>query len=314
MKIGVVVDSACDLPMSFLDEHRISVLPVTLRIGAHTLTDNRDPAVLRMFYREHYGRRGQDAEIAPQSVEQIRDLFLGRLALEYDQVFALSIDATRSPIHASAQQAALDVQNAFSTVRQSAGLQGPFAVRVIDTQSLFAAQGVTVVEAVRLINAGEKADTIRERLEFLAQNTYGYMLPRDLYSLRARGRRKGDRSVGWLTAVLGATLGIKPLLRAYRGETRSVARLRGFDEGVRTLFRLVSERIKTGLLTPTLCVSYGGELKELEALPGYDGLQQQCRASNVELFASVMSMTGAINVGEGALAIGFAAEAHELTA
>ena len=63
-----------------------------------------------------------------------------------------------------------------------------------------------------------------------------------------------------------------------------------------------------------LCVSYGGELRELEALPGYDDLRQLCRASKVEFLASVMSMTGAINVGEGALVVGFAAEPHEFTA
>ncbi len=313
MKIGVAVDSACDLPRSFMDEHRITVLPVTLRIGAHTLTDNRDPAVLQMFYREHYGRRSQDSETAPLSVEQIRDLFLGRLVLEYDQVFTLSIAATRSLIHANAEAAALAVRGACREVRQSAGLRGEFDLRVIDTQNLFAAQGVTAVEAVRLIKAGENASAILERLEFLAQNTYGYMLPRDLYFLRSRGRRKGDSSVNWLSAMIGTMLDSKPVLRAHQGKTRSVAWLHGFDEGVKALFKFLGERIKAGLLVPTLCISYGGELKELEALPGYGDLQRYCESHQVELFASVMSMTGAINVGEGALAVGFAAERHEFS-
>lgn len=314
MKIGVAVDSACDLPKSFLDEHRITVLPVTLKFGSHTLTDNRDPAVMQMFYRERYGRRSQDAATAPLSVEQIRDVFLGRLVLEYDYVFGLTIAATRSPIHANAQQAALAILEAYQAVRQNAGLQGQFGVHVIDTQNLFAAQGVTAVEAVRLIKSGADASQIRERLEFLAQNTYGYMLPRDLHCLRARARRKGDYSVGWLSAALGATLEIRPLLRASRGATRAVARLMGFDEGARKLFEFAGRRAASGLLSPTLCVSYGGELKELEALSGYAELQQLCRSKKVELFASVMSMTGAINVGEGALALGFAAEPHQFTA
>lgn len=311
MKIGVAVDSACDLPKSFLDEHRITVLPVTLKFGSHTLTDNRDPAVMQMFYRERYGRRSQDAATAPLSVEQIRDVFLGRLVLEYDYVFGLTIAATRSPINANAQQAALAILEAYQAVRQNAGLQGQFAVRVIDTQNLFAAQGVTAVEAVRLIKSGADAGQIRERLEFLAQNTYGYMLPRDLHFLRTRTRRKGDYSVGWLSAALGSALEIRPLLRACRGATRAVARLMGFDEGARKLFEFAGRRAASGLLSPTLCVSYGGELKELEAMSGYAELQQLCRSKKVELFTSVMSMTGAINVGEGALTLGFAAEPHE---
>jgi hypothetical protein len=72
--------------------------------------------------------------------------------------------------------------------------------------------------------------------------------------------------------------------------------------------------VTAGLLTPTLCLSYGGELKDLEALPGHAELIGVCKAAKVEVFTSVMSMTGAINVGEGALAIGFAAPPHEFSA
>jgi DegV family protein with EDD domain len=313
MRIGVVVDSACDLPKPFLDENRFTILPITLRIGEHTFVDNRDPATTQIFYREHHGQRGQDAETAPLSVEQIRDLFLERLVIEHDHVFVLTIAASRSPIHQNAQQAALAILTAYKPVRQRAGQQGLFAVRVIDSQTLFAGQGVAAVEAVRLIKAGASPARIKERLEALAGSTYGYMLPRDLYFLRARAQKKGDRSVGFLSAAFGTALDIKPVIRGWRGDTSPVAKLRGFDEGAQKLFQFTGERIKAGLLTPTLCLSYGGELKDLEALPGYAELLQQCRDAKVEVFASVMSMTGAINVGEGALAIGFAAEPHDFT-
>lgn len=311
MRIGLVVDSACDLPKAFLDQHKIAILPITLRMGQHTFHDNRDVGVTQSFYREHFGQRGQDAESTPFSVAQIRDLFLQRLVLEYDHVLVLTIAASRSPIHDNAQQAAHSILNAYKAVRQQAGLQGPFTVRVIDTQNLFAGQGVTAVEAVRLIRAGASVAEIRARIDALAPQTYGYMLPRDLYFLRARAQKKGDRSVGWLAATVGSALDIKPLIRGHRGDTSPVAKLRGFDEGARKLFEFVGERVKAGLLTPTLCLSYGGELRDLEALPGYAELAAVCRASKVEVFTSVMSMTGAINVGEGALAVGFAAEPHE---
>lgn len=313
MRVGVVVDSACDLPKSFFEDNKFAILPITLRIGDHTFVDNRDAAVTLSFYREHFGERGQDAETAAFTVEQIRDLFLQRLVIEYDHVLVLTIASSRSPIYQNAQQAAHAILTSYKPVRQKAGQQGPFSVRVIDTQTLFAGQGVTAVEAVRLIKAGESANKVRERLEQLAPNTYGYMVPRDLYFLRARAQKKGDRSVGWLSAALGTALDIKPLLRGYRNETGAVAKLRGFEDGVKRLFDFVGERIKVGLMTPTLCLSYGGDLKDLEALPGYADLLKQARSYKVEVFTSVMSMTGAINVGEGALAVGFASEPHEFT-
>jgi fatty acid-binding protein DegV len=61
-------------------------------------------------------------------------------------------------------------------------------------------------------------------------------------------------------------------------------------------------------MTPTLCLSYGGELEEMRALPGYQRLRDTCGEHSVELFESVMSLTGMVNIGKGAVAAGFAAE------
>ncbi|MBO9715481.1 MAG: DegV family protein [Pseudoxanthomonas sp.] len=62
-------------------------------------------------------------------------------------------------------------------------------------------------------------------------------------------------------------LDIKPILHCHRGETSPVGKIKGFDAAVQKLFDFTIERIKAGLMTPTLCISYGGELAELRALP-----------------------------------------------
>jgi fatty acid-binding protein DegV len=79
---------------------------------------------------------------------------------------------------------------------------------------------------------------------------------------------------------------------------------------VRKVFEFASRRVETGLLTPTLCLSYGGELDEMRALPGYALLRDVCRERNVDVLESVMSLTGMVNVGKGALVVGFAADPH----
>lgn len=33
MRIGIVVDSACDLPLEYLERNNIVILPITVRIG-----------------------------------------------------------------------------------------------------------------------------------------------------------------------------------------------------------------------------------------------------------------------------------------
>lgn len=310
MRFGIVVDSACDLPATFLARHRIVVLPIRIRIDAESFIDDRDPAIIQRFLTENLGARSHAAETEAYTPEQIHDLFLGRLVLDYDCVFCLTITAARSPIFANVRQASLQILNSYRDARKAARVDGPFLMRVIDTQTLFAAQGVPVYEATRLIAAGERQGAIRERLEYIAQNTYGYMLPRDLYYLRARAQKKGDRSVGWLSATLGSALDIKPILRGYRGETGAVGKVRGFDQGAQSLFVYAQARVHAGLLVPVLCLSYGGRLVDLEALPGYAALKQTCAEGGVEMLVSTMSVTGMVNVGVGAVALGFAAPEH----
>ncbi|KAF1720552.1 DegV family protein [Pseudoxanthomonas wuyuanensis] len=310
MRIGIVVDSACDLPQDFLQQNHIVVLPITVRIGDAVLADHRDEEATLGFLHAHVAERGHEAETTPFTVNQIRDLFLGQLVIDYDHVFCMTITKTRSPIYDNAMQASFAILNDYKPVRQAAGHNSPFALRVIDTQNLFAAQGVTAVEAVRMRAAGTGVQQIRERLELLAANTHGYMIPRDLYYLRARARTKGDRSVGLLSAALGSALDIKPVLRGYRGNTEPVAKIKGFENAVEQLFKFAGNRVAAGLMTPTVCLSYGGELAELRALPGYQRLRDICANHNVEVFESVMSLTGMVNVGKGAVVVGFASEPH----
>jgi fatty acid-binding protein DegV len=185
-------------------------------------------------------------------------------------------------------------------------------MRVIDTRNLFAAEGPATIEAARMIAADETPAAIRERLLHVANNTYGYMLPRDLYYLRARAKKKNDRSVGLVSAMLGSALDIKPILQCHRGETGPVGKARGFEQGAQMLFDYATRRVRAGLLVPTMCVSYGGDLSVLARLPGYAELQAACAETGVTLTEAPMSITGMVNVGEGAVTLGFAAEEHEV--
>jgi DegV family protein with EDD domain len=311
MRVGIVVDSACDLPKDFIEQHAIEILPISVRIDDVVQVDHRDEEATLGFLHSHIAERGASAETIPFTVEQIRDLFLRKLVIDYDYVFCMTITRTRSPIYDNAQKASFAILNEYKAVRSAAGNQTPFALRVIDTQTLFCAQGILPVEAVRLREAGEQPPRIRARLEQLAANTYGYLVPRDLYYIRNRARMKGDRSVSLLSAALGTALDIKPVLRGWRGETGPVAKVKGFEPAAQKMFEFAGRRVAAGLLTPTLTLCYGGELDEMHALPGHAQLREVCAAHNIEVYESVMSLTGMVNVGKGAVVVGFAAEPHK---
>lgn len=314
MRIGLVVDSPCDLPDDYLQAHDISILPTTVRMGSAVLADYRNPEASLQFVRMHLAERGWEAESSPFSVDQIRALFLERLVIDYDFVLCLTITRNRSLIFDNAQQASFVILNEYRAPRAAAGNHTPFSLRVVDTQNVLAAQGVLAVEAVRLRQAGEGAAKIRARLENLAMHTQGFFVPRDLNYMRERTRVRGDRSVSFLAAKLGTAFDIKPILHCNRGETGPVGKVKNFDSAAQALFAHATRRVEAGeLLTPTLCLSYGGELDELRALPGYGALRAACEANAIDLFETVMSLTSMVNLGTGGLSLGYAAETRNLS-
>ena len=67
MRIGLTVDSSCDLPREWLDEHHVVVLPTTVKIENTTFADERDPIATLRFYRETLGTRAPPATTIPAS-------------------------------------------------------------------------------------------------------------------------------------------------------------------------------------------------------------------------------------------------------
>ncbi|HZX71635.1 MAG TPA: DegV family protein [Rhodanobacter sp.] len=311
MRVGLSIDAACDISQAFLEQQDIAVMPITVKVDSETFMDDRSPGERQRFIDRELGSRSHSAETEPCPVEQVQQLFLEKLVLEHDCVFCLTITATRSPINEHINKASFGILKNYRRVRDEAGVPGPFMMRVVDTRNIFAGAAPCVVEASRMIAAGASPAAIRERLLHIANHSYGYMLPRDLYYLRARAKKKNDRSVSLFTAMLGSALDIKPILRCFRGETGPVGKVRGFEQGAQALFHYAAKRVRDGLLVPVVCVSYGGELGVLGDLPGYARLREACQECGVELMEAPMSITGMVNVGEGAVTLGLAAEEHE---
>ena len=310
MRMGLAIDAACDLSHDFLERHNVAVMPITVKVDHETFMDDRRPSELQRFIDRRLGSRSHSAETEPCPVEDVQRLFLDKLVLEQDCVFCLTITATRSPINDHVNKASFAILKNYRHVREQAGVPGPFMMRVIDTRNIFAGAAPVVYAASRMIADGAAPAAIRERLLELANHSYGYMLPRDLYYIRARAKKKNDRSVSLFTAVLGSALDIKPILRCFRGETGPVGKVRGFEQGAEALFSYAARRVRDGLLVPVVCVSYGGDLAVLGQLPGYPELRAACEECGVELMEAPMSITGMVNVGEGAVTLGFAAEDH----
>lgn len=308
MRIGLVVDAGCDLPDAMIADENVVVLPIAVRIGDHMTLDTRNSDVTRQFMESDIAKDAAEAETIPYTVDQIRELFLTKLVHEYDYVFCQTITSTRSPIYERAAQASFGILNDYHEVRRASGNNTPFALRVQDTGNLFAGQALPAWDTLRRRREGESPMRIRTRLERVANATHGLVVTPDLYYMRNRGRKKGDRSVSLVSAMLGTALDVKPMVLANRGNTAPVAKIRGFEPAAQKLFDTVILNVRDGLMVDAVCLSYGGDLDSMRNLPGYDALIATCREHGVEVIEAMMGLTGVVNIGKGALTAAYSKE------
>lgn len=306
MRIGIVIDSACDLPKSYIDEHKLNIMPINLVIGDEIFIDERDPDQTIEFYKRYLSERNMDAETQPFSVEQITNLFLDKLVLNYDRVLVITLASSRSQIFENATKASFAILSGYKERRQRAGVEGAFALRVVDSKTMFTGEAVLVHEAIRLLEEGVPFDKLRPEVERLSMDVHAYLVPADLYYVRTRARKRGDRSVGIFSYAVGSALDIKPILKAYRGDTFPVKKIQGFETAVSALFDIAIEAMNKGLKTKLIAMSYAGNPQVIKQHPRYKEFSQVAHKHGIELMLSVMSTTAGINVGPGSFSLAYA--------
>ncbi len=311
MRIGLVIDSACDLPLSFLRENDIEIMPISMRFGDERYVDLRDPDATVSFYQRYIPEHGLHAETEPFSVDGIRDLFLDRLVTRFDRVLVVAIASSRSDIFTNATKASFAILNGYRERRRGAGLEGTFMLRVVDSGQLFTGEGVLVWELVRRLRADPDVpfDVLRRAAEDFKRHIYAYAVPQDLFHLRERARGRGDHSVSWLQFQLGSMLDIKPIVQAHRGDTKPIGKVRHFDAAVDMVMTRASERLEQGrLLSPVVVMSYAGDPQELRKFTAYRRLKRNAEDIGVTVLESPMSTTAGVYLGPGAFSLAYAAD------
>lgn len=311
MRIGIAIDVSTDVADDFIAAHGVQVLPSTIHFGDSSVAYGRDAAHARAFYEEYSDARTLDAETSPLSVREVEELFLKKLVVEYDYVFLITLMSARSVTWENAHKAAFAILQSYAPIRREHRVEGPFGIRVVDSQSLCTGPGVLAWEAARLVRHGHTPQDIRLQLDDLVPYVNAYLVPRDLYYIRKRAAHRGDHAVSLFAYLLGQTLRIKPIIQATRGQTRAVAKPRRFGVAVERLFQHAVRRIEAGLLVPLVNVSYGGELAALRALPGFTALERAAEQYRIELMLSTMAPATAVNVGVGALSLAYCGDAGE---
>jgi DegV family protein with EDD domain len=306
MKIGVVVDASCDLPRSYIDEHRLIVLPNVLEFGEKEIIDSRDARETLAAYRRYVADKSLEARSRTLEVDAIRDLFLDDLVLRFDRVLVLCVSSNLGSVFSKATQASYAILQGYRQRRAEAGLVEPFALRVLDTGSVGPGEAVLAAEAIRMLEDERPPfEKARRTIRDLSRKITCLLVPNDLFYLRHRARGRGEDNLGPVAYRIGSALGIKPILEMRLGKSRISARSRGFESGVGSVLQRARTAISQGQARPIVAMSFGGDPRRVRELSAYQEFEAFAAVNRCDLHLSVMSATLALNVGPGAFSLAF---------
>lgn len=314
MRIGVVVDPSCDLPRSFFENGDVELMPTTIKVGDHSFEDHRDDAQTIRFHTDTRTRMKQKSETSvessPYTSGQIEALFLEKLVHKYDHVFCVMATHARSDIYDNVMKASGSILVKQRQVRREAGIDGQFTMTVINSGNIFAGTAVLTAELVRMIKTGAAPLAIESHINGLVPHTYCYLVPPDLTHIYKRASKRGDKSISWTGFMLGSMLDIKPILCGHRDNTGPVAKMRHFDAAVETMFANAARSVEAGLLTPSICLGYGGDPDELHHLPGFMRLKNAAGKAGTTMHITPMGISGGVHTGPGCVSVAFVSDQH----
>jgi len=215
--IALVTDSACDLPMEFLTERRIHVVPVRLSFGDDVLLDRVDitPA-------EFYARLRTCPALPKTSQPRPTDFLLlyRYLTRTHEGIVSVHLSAELSGTWQGAQSAATQVSE-----------ESGVPIEVVDCRSASGAEGLVIWAASRAIEAGCTLVDCAEIARETARNTRIYVyVPTVEYFVRggrlAPFKGRLARLLHMCPVLAGADGGIAPAGKAFgkRAARRRVLR------------------------------------------------------------------------------------------
>lgn len=307
-RLLIVVDAGCDMPSAWLHANSIAVVPVDIVVGTQVVRDTRDDTACGEFAQNLRNAAMPLLHTEPLKPVEIRDQLQSWMAPAVDYVLQLTFAASRSKVHMSSLTAMQSLVLIHNKVRRSMPGRGSLNAWVIDSQNGLTGLAVLLAYAVQLRDRGVAAAQISPALKMMREKLHTLVVPGDLRYLAQAMQSHDDGGLPTWQAALGRALNVMPVLYVGGGDIQSLIRVRGQQRACELVLTRTLRHVELGLATPTVCVSYSGDLEALMALRGFEPLSAECKRRSVELIASTMSMVGTLSLGPGALAVSFTSE------
>ena len=188
-KIALVTDSIADVPLEYIDDKQIHVIPINLLIEDSNYYDKLT------ISSENFYRFMDELDTYPSSAQpnqkQVENFF-SFLSSYYDDILVLSVSSKMSGTYNVFVQAA-------KTLKKT-------NIEVVDSRQNSGAEGLLVTKAQEWIEAGKSLQEIKEGLERMREKTRILVSVKTLKYMVRSGRLKKT------TAMVGKVLNLKPVV------------------------------------------------------------------------------------------------------
>lgn len=312
MKIAIVTDAACDLAANFIEDYNIHVLPVKIIKGNQSFMDTKDSAFITSI-REDLKENGKLYKTEALTPEEMKEPLLKILTSPQNESFLFILSSgSRSKTYFNVVATMSKIIPEVRQIRQQNGLKANIKFEIIDSMQLSTGLGVLISETVINIKKEHTFEEIIKKVNESIEYTQAFLIPEKLTQLYNKAGDKGDSSVGLGSYLLGSTLDIKPIIQSYKGVTKPVDKVKGFDKAFEMIIKLLISDIRNNRLKfKNIALSYGGDStkrKELIESSAYTKLKDVADKHSVSLTLSKMGATMMINVGSNAISVGYISE------
>ena len=195
MKFHIVSDSSCDLGLEEAERLGVSLVSFYAALGDETYYREERDISTRAFYQRMADHPGVFPKTSMPTMEDYLEAFRPAAAQGLP-ILCICLNAQFSGSYQSALNAAEELREEFPAAR----------VKVLDSKLATVLQGLFVLEAAALRDAGCPLDEAVERLKPLPSSGRIFFTANDLEYLRHGGR------IGRAAAATGTLLKVKPLI------------------------------------------------------------------------------------------------------
>ncbi|MBR3770880.1 MAG: DegV family protein [Clostridium sp.] len=243
-------DSACDLPIEYIEKYQIKVIPYYITFDKENYFKEHEEITNEEFY-----ERLAQHEFPKTSLPSVQDYMnaFQEVIAQGKDVLCFCLTAKFSGSYQSAVNAKNILEEDYPDAK----------IVVVDSFQATGGQGLTVLQAAYMQEAGYDLDKVVERINEI-KSTSRIMFTVDSLEYLQKGGR-----IGKVTSLAGAMLNLKPMIVLKEAELMPYSNIRGRKKSLDKIIAMVEEYfIETNERYEDydFCVANATTLEETEAV------------------------------------------------